>query len=86
MLLSFNKQAPSAISPSYQPVTLYGEDKSRQLKLKLLCAVPRLPSFCVSPDLSLSPALGWSGSDCLCQEQKPGVILETASQTQKHLT
>lgn len=42
-----------AINPSYQPVTLYGEDKSRQLKFKLLCALPWLPSFRVSLHLSL---------------------------------
>ncbi len=66
MLPSFNKQALCAISPSYQPVTLYGEDKSRQLKFKLPCALPWLPSFRVSPHLSLAP--GWTAS-VLCQEE-----------------
>lgn len=53
MLPSFNKQAICAISPSYQPVTLYGEDKSRQLKFKLPCALPWLPSSRVSQCVSL---------------------------------
>lgn len=51
-----------------------------------MCSAETSFFLCISRSLSLSLALGWSGSDCLCQEQKPGVILETASQTQKHLT
>lgn len=53
---STNK-ALRAIGPSYQPVTLYGEDKSRQLKFKLQCALawlPSLPRLPPSPPLSLS--------------------------------
>lgn len=60
MLPSFNKQTLCAISLSYHPVTLYGEDKSKQLKFKLLCALPWLPSFCVS--LHLSQAHAWTAS------------------------
>lgn len=53
MLPSFNKQALCAIGSSYQPVTLYGEDKSRQLKFKLRCALAWLSSLpCVSTSLS----------------------------------
>lgn len=67
LLPSFNKQALCAISTSYQPVTLYGEDKSRQLKFKLPCALPWLPSFRVSPHLSLAPG---RTASVLCQRQK----------------
>lgn len=59
MLPSFNKQSLHAISPSYQPVTLYGEDKSRQLKFKLPCALPWLSSFRVSSHLSPGTRLDW---------------------------
>lgn len=85
MLPSLNTQALCAISPSYQPVTLYGEDKSRQLKFKLPCALAWLPSFRVSPHLSLAP--DWTAS-VLCQEAKRKACWngKHACQTQMHPT
>lgn len=40
LVAALYKQSLSVISSSYQSVTLRWEDKSRQLKFKLLCARP----------------------------------------------
>lgn len=85
MLPSFNKQALCAISSSYQPVTLYGEDKSRQLKFKLRCALAWLSSLpCVSTFLSCTQLDCFSSVSEAKKKEKRKKLAGSKSMLVKH--